>query len=333
MSPKSIFSFNNIESPLGNWMEEIEAQREAEQLQRLEEDRIKSDYNLKNPILFNYSRGDSAIIYSQLGEDGVPLYSKDQLEIAAKAATNLDNQENLYSLGYKVVDVRDLKSGKISIDPFNTYWEVSLGNGGKVMGNTNYFLDDPTDGAIDNANVVCGQIYVRNILHLGADIYGLAKDDKKLFMNVGATINHEANIHGVRSVISQLAGGDLAGDGDLDHAGHGGMHGGVSGVFNSILEIHYSEYHKKIINLRNNALTHFILNYKWLQDNHKGPWLPNPKDSNIFGPFKIPHEGSFGPFISEKPILFYRNLVEGLIPYRYPPIKGKTRGYQWYGAY
>lgn len=54
MSPKSIFSFNNIESPLGNWMEEIEAQREAEQLQRLEMDRLKDKYNLKgggqNPV-------------------------------------------------------------------------------------------------------------------------------------------------------------------------------------------------------------------------------------------------------------------------------------------
>lgn len=47
MSQKSIFSFNNIESPFGDWMQEIEAQREVERKQRLEMDRLKDKYDLE----------------------------------------------------------------------------------------------------------------------------------------------------------------------------------------------------------------------------------------------------------------------------------------------
>lgn len=43
----SIFELKDIGSPLGNWMEEIEAQRELERQQRLELDRIRDKYNIK----------------------------------------------------------------------------------------------------------------------------------------------------------------------------------------------------------------------------------------------------------------------------------------------
>jgi hypothetical protein len=262
--------------------------------------------------------GDTAIIYSEINpETNEPYYDVNQLQQIADAAAALDKKEGLISFGYKVVNVKDLKAGKIEINPFNTYWEVIKGNPRGEAGLTYDYLFDPTGNNNSDIRVVGGYVsmgFLNERAHALTKLGGPSTTTSfDALKNAGWTVNHEVQVHGIKTIISSLVWGNAKGDGDYDHQGHEGGHGGRGRAYLSINDVYYSDHHKNTILQQNNAFTIFLNQYEILRSCSGFSW----RKLESLSPLSVPHD-TFFLFESRLPTKEYREAIEKILPYAYP---------------
>jgi hypothetical protein len=309
MSQKSIFSFNNIESPFGDWMQEIEAQREADQLQRLEEDRMKSEYNLKNalyeinssnnpyaaemqnnPILLAEIKGDTGIITSVIKEDGTPYYSMDQLNIIKKTAEQIDKNNGINSQGYRIIDPRDIIAGTANINPLNdvlfyltpylTQNETFINILEKIR------IVNEKGESVGTAKIpynmiggLVSEAFVKDNILSGNQTSEFKLTELILFQNIGAAFNHEMNIHSYKSLFKALIGESINYNGNNDHdQTNGGLgYKGQVGGYMSVSAMKYTSWSLNHINKWNGKILKFKNEFNRLLK----PLLRVPMNSNV----------------------------------------------------
>ena len=216
-----------------------------------------------NPILFSDPLGDTAILTSALKKDGTPYYSVEELKKIVEYSKAIDKQNGITSLGYKVVDARDLVNGKAEIDALDdVLYFVSPGPDGHLTWDS--YIDYIDGAGKIPGNLVGGHIgvgYIKNALFHSL-LQKFTPD--QILMNIAGAFNHEVNVHAYKMLFISIYGGNQRYNGNDDHDTYNGGLGNVgkSDGYLKLSQLKYSQWSKDFINKWNGRFLQFRTEYR-----------------------------------------------------------------------
>lgn len=182
----------------------------------------------------------------------------EQMQEMVKIAKKIDKDNGIESMGYKAVSLEELNQMKLNpITDLVMVLDKSMnGAYGETMAGTsrNWVGGNVIDGWINPAP--------KDVDSRRGQMGYSKLTIQEQYLTGGVALNHEANIHGYRTIINSLTDGyiGISGDiGSLHHGDDGGLGGTASSIgYSSYTKIEkYTEQDIKAINLRNSTLINF----------------------------------------------------------------------------